>query len=179
MTAVLPTRLPVPITASVGTGDRTPVGGSKRKSGPSYGHAERQGAAREREALARPEHRLVGEVEHDVGRVPLDGDLERRHERDAVVDLAAPQLLGAADEHRGDDVVVELVEGGADDGRVVLAVDDRDHASHFRDVTSRSMRSVYFSYSNVSVENWMMRSSPWNGWRREIDTCVPLTSTTL
>ena len=179
MTAVLPTRLPVPITASVGRGERTTGRRIEAEVRALVRDPERQGAAREREALPRPQHRLVGEVEHHVGRVPLDGDLERRHERDAVVDLAAPQLLGAADEHRGDDVVVELVEGGADDGRVVLAVDDRHHAPHFRDVTSRSMRSVYFSYSNVSVENWMMRSSPWNGWRREIDTCVPLTSITL
>ena len=44
----------------------------------------------------------------------------------------------------------------------------RDHASHPRVVTSCSIRPVYFSYSNVSVENWMIRSCPWNGWRRQI-----------
>ena len=94
----------------------------------------------------------------------------RRLERHAVAVDVAAELLGAADEHGGDDEIVDLLERRADDGRIVLAVDDRDHASHPRVVTSRSMRPVYFSYSNVSVENWMMRSSPWNGWRREIET---------
>ena len=90
------------------------------------------------------------------------GRLDGRLERNAVV-LAAAELLRAADEHRGDDEVVELLEGLADDGRVVLAVDDRDRAPHPLVVTSRSIFPVYFSYSNVSVENWMMRSSPWKG----------------
>ena len=46
---------------------------------------------------------------------------------------------------------VELREGLADDGRVVLAVDDRDRAPHPRVVTSRSIIPVYFSYSSVSM----------------------------
>ena len=29
------------------------------------------------------------------------------------------------------------------------------------------------------VENWMIRSCPWNGYRRQMATCVPLTSITL
>ena len=90
------------------------------------------------------------------------GRLDRRLERDAVV-LAPAKLLGPADEHGGDDEVVELLEGLTDDGRIVLAVDDRDSAPHPLVVTSRSILPVYFSYSNVSVENWMMRSSPWKG----------------
>jgi len=88
----------------------------------------------------------------------LDGGLERH----AVV-LSAAQLLDAADEHRCDDEVVELFERLTDDGRIVLAVDDRDRAPHPLVVTSRSILPVYFSYSNVSVENWMIRSSPWKG----------------
>ena len=96
----------------------------------------------------------------------LDGRLERHS---VAVDVAS-ELLGAADEHGCHDEIVDLLERRADDGRIVLAVDDRDHASHPRVVTSASMRPVYFSYANVSVENWMMRSSPWKGWRREIDT---------
>ena len=135
--------------------------------------------AREREALARPEHRLVGEIEDEVGRVPFDRQLDRGLQRDAVVRLVPTQLLRAADEHGGHHEVTELGERCLDDRRVVLAVHDRDHASHFRVVTSRSIRPVYFSYSYVSVENWMMRSSPWNGWRREIETWVPLISMTL
>jgi hypothetical protein len=35
--------------------------------------------------------------------------------------------------------------------------------SHRALVTSLSMRAVYFSYVFVSVENWMIRSWPWNG----------------
>ena len=54
----------------------------------------------------------------------------------------------------------------------MLAVDDRD-ASHRFDVTSPSIRAVYFSYVFVSVENWMMRSWPWNGYFRQTSTCVP------
>ena len=93
----------------------------------------------------------------------LDRGLDGRLERHAVAVDVAAELLGAADEHGGHDEIVDLLERGADDGRIVLAVDDRDHASHPRVVTSASMRPVYFSYSNVSVENWMIRSSPWNG----------------
>ena len=37
MTAVFPTRFPVPITASAGSPIGSDRGGSKRKSGPSYG----------------------------------------------------------------------------------------------------------------------------------------------
>ncbi len=124
--------------------------------------AEREHAACERKSLGRRQHRLVGEVEHHVRAVlehrRLDGGLERH----AVV-LSAAQLLDAADEHRGDDEVVELFERLTDDGRIVLAVDDRDRAPHPLVVTSRSILPVYFSYSNVSVENWMIRSSPWKG----------------
>ena len=45
----------------------------------------------------------------------------------------------------------------AHDVRVVLAVDKGDSLHRF-DVTSPSMRAVYFSYVFVSVENWMIRS---------------------
>ncbi len=91
-----------------------------------------------------------------------DGGLDRGLERHAVP-LGVAELLGAADEHRRDDGRVELRQRLADDRRVVLAVDDRDRASHPRVVTSRSILPVYFSYSKVSVENWMIRSSPWKG----------------
>ena len=61
----------------------------------------------------------------------------------------------------------------------MLAVDQRDGAAHPRVVTSRSIRPVYFSYSKVAVENWMIRSCPWNGWRRQIVDVLPVTSITL
>ena len=124
---------------------------------------ESKHAACEREPLLRAEHRLVREVEDDVGKVALDGDLDRRLEGNAVALVVAAQLLAAADEHGRDDEVVVLLERRSDDGRVVLAVDDRDRAPHPRVVTSRSILPVYFSYSKVLVENWMIRSSPWNG----------------
>ena len=65
-------------------------------------------------------------------------------------------------EHRGDELVGQLRERVADDGGVVLPVDQRE-GPQSRDVSSSSIRAVYFSYSSVSVENWMIRSCPWNG----------------
>ena len=146
---------------------------------PLVGDAQCEHPARQRESLARPEHGLVGEIQDDVRAMELDGRLDRGLERNPVGLAVAPELLGATDQDRGDDEVIDLLERSADDGRIVLAVDDGDHASHPLVVTSCSIRLVYFSYSNVSVENWMIRSSPWNGCRREIETWLPLISTTL
>ena len=140
-------------------------------------HAERQGAGGEPEPRRRPEHGLIREIEHDIGRVLEDRRLERRCERHAVL-LAATQLLGAADEDAGDDLLRQLREGVPDHGGVMLPVDHGDR-SHERAVTSDSIRPVYFSYSNVSVENWMMRSCPWNGCRRQMSTWLPVISITL
>ena len=182
VTAVLPDALP-----GADHRERRDVDGLHRRGReaevrPLVGDAEREHATREREPLGGAENRLVGEVEDDVRPVVRDGLLERRHERDPVpVDVGA-ELLGASDQHGGDDEVVDLLQGRAHDGRIVLAVDDRDCTArhgHPRVVTSRSIRLVYFSYSKVSVENWMIRSSPWNGCRREIETWCPLTSITL
>ncbi len=177
VTAVLPTRFPVPITATDGVRDRLEARRVEPEVGSFVRHAEREGARREPEPRRRPEHGLVREVEHDVGCVLGDRVLERGDERDAVV-LAAAQLLGAADEHAGDDLVGQLDESVPDHGGVVLPVDHGD-GPHERDVTSDSIRPVYFSYSKVSVENWMMRSCPWNGWRRQISTWLPVISITL
>ena len=158
VTAVLPTRLPVPITASEGLPTGSNRGGSSRKSAPSYGTPSVRARAASRNRSAGPEHGLVGEVEDDLRGVTGDRLLERADERDAVV-LAAPQLLGAAGHHRSDDVVRQLRERIAHDRCVMLAV-DHCNRSHVRDVTSDEIRPVYFSYSNVSVENWMIRSCP-------------------
>ena len=54
MTAVFPTRFPVPMTAIEGSPNGSNRGGSKRKSGPSYGTPERERAAGEREPLGGP-----------------------------------------------------------------------------------------------------------------------------
>ena len=136
-----------PRSAAGRAGSRLP-----RTALPARAHAPRA------EAGGRPEHGLVREVEHDVGCVRGDRVLERGGERDAVV-LAAAQLLGAADEHAGDDLVGQLDQSIPDHGGVVLPVDHGD-GPHERVVTSDSIRPVYFSYSKVSVENWMMRSCP-------------------
>jgi hypothetical protein len=99
--------------------------------------AEREEARREREPQLRRQDRLVGEVDDDLRVARM---LDDRH---AVGRLAA-QLLGAADEDHADELVRELVERLAHDIRVVLAVDDGDRP-HRCDVTSPSIRAVYFS----------------------------------
>ena len=165
------------MTATDGVAIGSKSGGSRRKSAPSYGTPSASARAASRNRAGRAEHRLVREIEHDVGRVLEDRRLERGRERHAVL-LAAAQLLRATDEHAGDDLLRQLREGVPDHGGVVLPVDHGDR-SHERDVTSDSIRPVYFSYSNVSVENWMMRSCPWNGCRRQISTWLPVISITL
>jgi hypothetical protein len=103
-----------------------------------------QDAAGEREPLDRPEDGLVREVDHDLRRVAVDRGLHVRSERDAVVRVPT-QLLRAADEDGGHDVVRQVGEGVPDDGRVVLTVDDRERArGHVREVTSSSIAPVYF-----------------------------------
>src|SRR5581483_10013455 len=117
---------------------------------------------RELEPPLRAEDRLVREVDGDV-RAP--GPLV--DDRHAVVGEPA-QLLRPAHEPHGHELVRQLVERRAHDLGIVLPVDDRD-GSH-RDVTSSSMRAVYFSYVFVSVENWMIFSWPWNGYLRKTST---------
>ena len=139
----------------------------------------REHAAREPEALPRAEHGLVGEVDDELRPVLGERRLEVAGDRDAVVGVAA-QLLGAADDVGGDEVVRELLERRSHDRRVVLPVDQgKGTLRHERVVTSSSIRPVYFSYSNVSSENWMIRSWPWKGCLRQTATWLPDTSTTL
>ena len=168
----------MPRIASAGASSAANTGGSKRKPGALVRQPVGEHARRDPEPLDRPEHRLVREVDDELG--PRFGErrLERVVERDAVV-RARPQLLGAAGEPGAHDLVRQPGERVADDGRVVLPVDHGDRAAHDRVVTSFSIRAVYFSKASVSVENWMIRSCPWNGYLRQTETCLSSTSITL
>ena len=139
--------------------------------------AEREHAARESHPLARPEHGLVREIDHELRLELDDRTLERVHDGDAVV-VAAAQLLRPARKPEPDHLVRERRQRVAHDGRVVLAVADRE-SSHVLAVTSSSIRVVYFSNARVSVENWMIRSWPWNGYLRQTSTWRSVTSITL
>ncbi len=119
-------------------------------------------AARDEEALARAEHRLVGEVVDELRLAGRERLVEVAVDRHAVL-VPATQLLLAAGEPGAGDLVGQRRERVPDDGRVVLAVDHHERARHVRVVTSPSIRAVYFSNARVSVENWMIRSCPWNG----------------
>ena len=178
MTEVFPTRLPVPITASDGSANGSNGGGSKRKSAPTYGTPAASALDASAKRCLGGEHGLVGQVDDDVG--PMLGNrlLEAGAQQQPVV-LAATELLRAAGEHGGDEVVGQLGERVANDRRVVLPVDHGDRPAQIRDESSPSIRAVYFSNSSVSIENWMIRSWPWNGYRRQTDTCAPSTSITL
>src|SRR5262249_12920142 len=120
--------------------------------------SERKRPGRPQHPLARPEHRLVGEVDHQV-RVDR---VQRSDERHAVV-VVPPQLLRPAHEERADDLVRQRRERVAHDRPVVLAVDQHYRTPAHVERTSSSIRAVYFSYVFVSVENWMIFSWPWNG----------------
>ena len=119
---------------------------------------ERECARGPEHPLPRPEHRLVGEVDHEIR---LDR-VERVDERHAVVVVAA-QLLGPAHQQRAEHVIRQRLERIAHDRRVVLPVDQDDGPLAHVDRTSSSIFAVYFSYVFVSVENWMIFSCPWNG----------------
>ena len=123
--------------------------------GADVGEAGGERLRRPAEAILRPEHRLVGQVDHGLGVAEV---LQQRH---AVVGVAA-QLLGTADEDRADPLVRQHLERLPHDVGVVLPVDERD-SLHLCGITSRSILPVYFSYSSVARSNWMMRSWPWNG----------------
>ena len=122
-------------------------------------------------------HGLVRQVDDDLRRVPRQRLLDARYERHAVI-LSPTQLLPSAREQRANELVGQLGQRIAHDRGVVLAVDDSQSAGQ-RDESSPSIFAVYFSYSSVSVENWMIRSCPWKGYRRHTETCVPSTSITL
>ena len=125
----------------------------------------------EAEASPRAYDGLVGEVDDDLEVHVGEGVLEVVPERDTVVGRAIAELLAATEHHGADELVVELGERGDDDVGIVLPVDERERP-HWRPVSSVSIRAVYFSYSSVSTENWMIRSCPWNGYLRQTSTCL-------
>ncbi len=161
-----------------GQRERLQLGRVEAEVGADVRQAGSEHPARDPEPLARAEHGLVGEIDHELGPELRERGVEVGRDLDAVVRVAA-KLLGAADQVRRDELVRELLERSAHDRRVVLAVDQGDRLHHERVVTSSSIRPVYFSYSNVSSENWMIRSCPWNGCLRQTATWFPETSTTL
>ena len=79
---------------------------------------------------------------------------------------------------RPDHLVRQVAQRIHDHLGVMLPV-DQGEGPHFREVTSFSIRAVYFSNSSVSVANWMIFSCPWNGYLRHTSTCVPENSITL
>jgi hypothetical protein len=157
-------------------GERGVAGRLKLKVRPLVADARGESSARQPKTTRRVQHGLVGEVDHDLRlREPV---LERGQERDAVL-LAAAQLLGASGQPGAHDLVGQPGDRVADDGRVVLPVDDHESSLHRRDVTSPSILAVYFSNSSVSTANWMILSCPWKGYFRHTSTCVPENSITL
>ena len=179
MIAVLPTRLPVPTIPIDGSGNGASTGGSKRKSAPTYGSPAASTRLANRKRSRGPSTGSSERSTTSSGRCSRERGLEVAGDLDAVVGVAA-QLLGAADDVGGDEVVRELLQRRPHDRRVVLPVDQGKGAlAHERLVTSSSIRPVYFSYSNVSSENWMIRSWPWKGCLRQTATWLPDTSTTL
>ena len=157
---------------------RRQLGRVEAKVGADVRQPERENPARDGEALARAEHRLVREVDHDLRLELRDRRLEVVHDRHAVV-VPAAQLLGPAREPDAEELVGQGGERVAHHGRVVLPVCDRQRSHQVLAVTSSSIRVVYFSNASVSVENWMIRSCPWNGYLRHTSTCRSVTSITL
>ena len=164
--------------ADRGQVERLQLGRIEAKVRADVRDAVRQHPARDAKALTRPQHRLVGEVDDDLGLEIGQCPLQVVEQEDAVLVVAA-QLFGAPDEPRPTEVVRKGRQRVLHHRRVVLSVDDRQRAGHDRVVTSPSMRAVYFSNARVSVENWMIFSWPWNGYLRQTSTCVPETSITL
>src|SRR4029453_17654050 len=174
----LPHTLSGPDHRQRGPRKRRELGRVEAEVGPQVRQPVREYPARQAQPLARAEHRLVGKVDHDFRLQLGDRALERGNDRHAVV-VAAAQLLAPAGEPQPRHLVRQRRQRVAHHGRVVLAVANRQSAHHVLDVTSSSIRVVYFSNARVSVENWMIRSCPWNGYFRQTSTWRSLTSITL
>ena len=118
--------------------------------------ARRERARDPAEPLGRPEHRLVGEVDDDLGAVEARRRAARRSRRRRAASRCRrpgsrrPTRTAAPRARR------------ARRARSAPRRSERRRAHRFA-VTSRSIRPVYFSYSPVARSNWMIRSWPWNG----------------
>ena len=122
------------------------TGGSKRKSAPTYGSPAASARDAQRNRSAGAEHRLVGEVDDDLGVAEARRRAARRSR------LVAAQLLGAADEDRADPVVRQLERAprGRPRGACSPSISatafsavrsSSGHASRPWAVTSRSIRA--------------------------------------
>ena len=174
VTAVLPTRLP-----GADHGERRQRERLEARAGRSGSRRRRTGARARATRLAsanRSRGPSTGSSERSTttsgacSAIAASSVVDERH---AVV-LAAAQLLRAADEDARDELVRQLGERVAHDGGVVLAVDRPRRALTCASSPRPRSAPVYFSNSSVSVENWMIRSCPWNGYRRQTSTCAPV-----
>ncbi len=91
--------------------------------GSDVGHPRRERPRGEPEAAARADDRLVGEIDDDVGARLRESVVQHVPDRHSVVGLPT-ELLAPAEHDRPDELVGKLGEGGDDDLRVVLAVDE-------------------------------------------------------
>ena len=100
--------------------------------------AEREEARREREPKLGRQHRLVGEVDDDLGRRPAPRRSGRRSPARRAASRCRRSRITPTNSYGSS------CERLADDLGIVLPVDDRDRPHRF-DVTSPSIRAVYFS----------------------------------
>ena len=134
-TAVLPTRLPVPIDRQRRVLERLRHGRTQLEVGALVGQPGGKRVRGQPQPPFLAQHRLVGQVEHAV-RAVAGGRLQHRGggvagqrlQRHAVLGSAG-QLLGAAQQQCRDDVGRRggLLERSPHHLRVVLAVDQREH----------------------------------------------------
>ena len=198
-TAVLPVRLPVPITASFGAGESTArvgAAGSSRRPGASYARPRwRASAAR----ASLPDGVSTGSSARSTttaapGASRGSAVCGLHLHRPAVVLLeraARELLLAAAEHHPGQPALgVEAGQRVADGRGVVLAVDQRDGGiagyASFSPVRGRGARPTQgasdqpcavspssdgpFSYSNVCGSNERIASPSWKGYLRTTRT---------
>ena len=156
VTAVLPTRFPVPITAIERQLERLEARRVEAEVGADVRQPGRERARRPAEALGRAEHGLVREVDDDLGvrRSPRRAARRSRRRR------AASRCRRPGSRRRTRTAARRARRARPARSARRRSARPRAHRSR---VTSRSIRPVYFSYSPVSRSNWMIRSCPWNG----------------
>jgi hypothetical protein len=132
--------------------------------GAAVGGTRGQRRSRIREALRVAGDRLVGEIDDDLrpvlAQAALDAPQQHRLVDDGDAELGERvggfQLLGPAQEHRRDElqavVASQHVEGVADHGRIVLAVDESQspHARRLRGSTGRALPGARSAAQSVA-----------------------------